>query len=293
MLRSGTQLINISPTAETVTPSGLEIRYYSKPKRKYEIRRYGHLGGSDPWQEIPSVTDILKVLDKPQLIWWGMKMGVEGLAKIYRFDPTGLVSREMEDLLTDSLVERLADARLTVNHLAGQASNRGISVHQALEAWMSEGRVPKEGDYAQENRGFIRGLARFLSDIQVVPDGSEIMVGSLEHGFAGRYDARIRVEEECEVVFKNTPVRGAHTAILKPGTYLVDLKTGKDVYPHTHYRQLEAYELASVECGYEPTDYRAVLQVSEDGKYQFARSTATAEDFLCVLEVYKSNKRIK
>ena len=79
---------------------------------------------------------------------------------------------------------------------------------------------------------------------------------------------------------------------LIPGRYLADLKTSKSVYG-SHARQLEAYEQASIESGYEPTDGRGILLVAPDGTYEFSRSWAEFADFLPVLEVWKSDQRMK
>src|SRR5690242_3907680 len=91
-----------------VTPSGIPIYFASKPKRLYRIGPKAawmqeHLGfllasaqelrsveaalgamhvvsiSETGWKEVPSVTTVLGVLDKPALPWWGMKCGVEGV----------------------------------------------------------------------------------------------------------------------------------------------------------------------------------------------------------------------
>jgi hypothetical protein len=36
------------------------------------------------WREVPSVTTVLGILDKPGLPWWGMKIGVEGVLELVR-----------------------------------------------------------------------------------------------------------------------------------------------------------------------------------------------------------------
>jgi hypothetical protein len=95
------------------------------------------------------------------------------------------------------------------------------------------------------------------------------------------------------VVHHRTPKRGPQYAKLKPGTLLADLKTSANVYMESHGRQLEAYELASVECGYEPTVARGIINVSADGTYKLVRSKCTSDDFLNVLRVWHDNQRIK
>ena len=124
------------------------------------------------------------------------------------------------------------------------------------------------------------------------PLDSEVMVGSVEHRFAGRFDLRARANEERRIVCHHTPVRGPQYAMLKPGVGIIDLKTSKDVYP-THAKQLEGYEIASIESGWEPTDFRGILHVNAEGKYKFVRSWATAHDFLTTLAEWKSQEAMK
>ena len=73
---------------------------------------------------------------------------------------------------------------------------------------------------------------------------------------------------------------------------LSDVKTSKGVYG-SHLLQLEGYEGASVECGYEPTDARAVLHLTPHGLYEFKRARASYEDFLAILATYHALERVE
>lgn len=57
-----------------LTPSGLEVYFQSKPKRMYRVNGV----------EVPSVTTVLGVLDKPALPFWGNKVGVDGVLELIR-----------------------------------------------------------------------------------------------------------------------------------------------------------------------------------------------------------------
>lgn len=320
---------------ETTTPAGIEVRFTpeqevdgKKIKRKYDLRYapsfvgscnagYDHCAKCDcsgkEWAEVPSVSEVQKVLDKPGLPWWGMKVGIEGVLELHRrgilrehtlatpnmgqralgtwkTEPNQTAQFEAADV--DRIVAHLTAEKLDVTKVRDKAGDRGKAVHDAFELWAKEGVVPDPEFFPSEERGYIVGLNAFLDDVQPEPLDSEVMIGSVRHGYAGRYDLRLHVPRECEVVYKRTPKRGAHYAILKPGIILGDLKTSSGVYP-SHSRQLEAYEAASVECGYEPTDARGIIHVGKDGSYEFVRSTATIEDFLCVLEVWRSDQAMK
>lgn len=292
---------------EETTPSGIEIRYTAAPKRKYEVYDAGQ--PEKGWLEVPSVTTVLGVLDKPGLPWWGMKTGVEGVLELHRrgclFETQVGLSRslavhkineqsgpEFMVATPQEIIDLLTANKLTVNHVRDKAAGRGTAVHDAFELWAREGHKPAPEMFPAEERGYVEGLLAFIEDVQPEPVAAEVMVGSVEHGFAGRYDIRFQTSKECQVVYKRTPAKGAHYATLAPGLFLGDLKTSSGVYP-SHSRQLEAYEAASVECGYEPTDARGIIHVSADGGYEFVRSTATAEDFYCVLNVWKSDQSMK
>ena len=208
------------------------------------------------------MTTVLGVLDKPSLPWWGMKMGVEGLLALVDKDPQWLICD------TDTIVAGLTEHKLTVNHVRDKAGDRGQAVHDALENWARHGHMPDASIYPEEQEGYVRGLVAFLKDVpSAEPTGAEVLVASSEHGYAGRYDLRLRTNQTHEVVVRRTATRIRKRELL-PGMYLADLKTSKGVYP-SHARQLEAYEQASLESGYEPTDGRGILLVSADGNYEF------------------------
>lgn len=298
----------------STTPSGIEVLYQPAPKRLYMVRWaescinepwFSNYEGAFEWIEVPSVTTVLGCLDKPGLPWWGMKVGIDGVLELVRRE--ALRAMEMEGgyglihpydwnyqvATVDSVVGLLNEEKLTVNHQRDKAGDRGTAVHDAFEAWATTGQKPDPSIFPPEAQGYVVGLLEFLKDVHTAePLGAEVMVGSIEHGFAGRYDVRFRTHEPHPVVVHRTPVRGPKYAILQPGVYLGDLKTSKDVYA-THSLQLEAYEQASVECGYEPTVARGILNVSPEGTYKFVRSQAVFDDFLAVLSAYQALESIK
>lgn len=310
------------PVFTDVTPSGLEIEYVPHPRR-YRLRKPVRLpessgAGGDvhpldesEWVEVPSVSAVLGVLEKKGLPWWGQRIGIEGVLALFNAgmlrplyevgaqtgDRAHLTVNTTEGYVQanpDQIVELLTKQKLTVNHVRDRAGDRGTAVHDALEVWAKDGTKPDPEMFPHEERGYVVGLLAFLNDVpSAEPVAAEVMVGSLEHGFAGRYDIRFRTTKEHAVVVHRTPVKGPQFAKLLPGLYLGDLKTSKSLYRESHWRQLEGYEGASVECGYEPTDGRGILLVGADGSYRFGRSKATYEDFLTVLAVYRSNERIK
>lgn len=302
----------------TTTPSGIEVLFQAEPKRLYRVRgpyttydgeghREDWTAKDADWREVPSVTTVLEVLDKPGLTWWGMRVGIEGVVKLVNLGllkvaedwwagqqvlvvPTTDGGRVAAGL--PNIEPLLKELELRVDKVRDTAGDRGNSVHKALEHFAQTGDLPDSTMYPPEEQGYVYGLRCFLADVQPVHEASEVVVGSVKHGFAGRYDWRFRTEEDRAVVFHRTPVKGPQYAILKAGRYLLDLKTSKDVYV-THAKQLEGYELGSVECGYPATDARGILNVHDDGTYKFVRSWATADDFLTTLAEWRSQEAMK
>ena len=319
---SSPELVAASPQAPeeqyvtSVTPSGIEVYYSWAPRRHYKLRFAGtdaYKAGISPpndvgWTEVPSVTTVLGVLEKPQLVWWGQGVGVEGTLELLKrklirhyqgaymiggeFGSDGLLGAS--EATRDGIVSLLTEHKLTVNHQRDKAADRGVNVHDALEQTFYTGDYPdpKHERWQEHERGYVRGIVEFLKAIEgaynVEDAQQELMVGSLEHQYAGRFDLVLTLSKPVEVVTKCYPKKPPKVEEIPAGRYLLDLKTSKRVY-ETHYLQLEAYEAAAVECGYAPTDYRGVVHVTADGKYELALNKDwTLDDFLTVRACYQT-----
>ena len=298
IVTGGAEDHNLTPSVATaisynVTPSGIKVAYQSEPKRTYWVNE----------TEVPSVTTVLDVLKKGGLTVWGMRVGIKGVVELFergvlessfdwdsdreRLTLNGEYVKSPGILDGASPVElAMKEHDLTTDKVTDSASLRGSNVHDALEQWAKTGHLPSPGDFPETEVGYVTGLVAFLEDARPEPIRTEVMVGSVEHGFAGRYDLELRLNETRTI--RRTPKRAYHD--IPPGTYLVDFKSSKSVYPSTHFRQVAAYEAARVEGGYEPTDAQYVLNANGEGSYAFVKSTATLADFLAVLSVYKSDK---
>lgn len=267
---------------------GISVYYQSEPKRLYRVNGV----------EVPSVTTVNGVLDKPGLPWWGMKSGTEGLLTLIRDgligrsngEPTVVIDGTPFTATVDNVVELLKEKKLTVNHVKDRAGDRGVSVHAALEAWCDDPTYrPDLSFFPETEHGYLTGLTRFLDDI--TPQlgrgkiNAEVMVGSAEHGFAGRYDLDLPLKKDTELVVSRTPVRGEKKDTFKGGRWLLDLKTSAGVYP-THFIQLAAYEQARQECGLPATVGQAVVRVDADGYYEVKKSNAVFADFAAILSAF-------
>jgi hypothetical protein len=270
----------------SLTPSGLEIYYQAGPKRLYKIR--GESPGNwrqEDWRVVPSVSTVLDILEKGGLSWWGMKVGVEGVIELGRREKLAL------DETADEIVALLTAEKLTVNHVRDKAADRGTNVHSALESWVETGITPNPDLFPESERGYVQGLVYFINDAHPTAIYSELMVGSAEHGFAGRFDLFANLDFSGEVVTKTYPKRTPLRETFQ-GTGLIDIKTSKSVYS-SHHLQLAGYEGAMVEGGYPAPDWTAVLRLTDDGRYELVRGVATFDDFLAIKGAYDALKGIK
>ena len=271
--------------AETITPNGTHVAFRTKPHRHYLIDDV----------RVISVTQALSVIDKPALPWWGMRIGVEGTLALL---DKGLVS---SDATAAELVDGvngekglLTKHRLTVNHVKRDAADRGTRVHDALERWAKTNVLPDPSAFVEEERGYIEGLLAFIREVRPIPGGVEQIVGSKTHGFAGRGDLlRCLVPQPVIVPVRKDAKRDEWTTALIPsGAWLLDLKTSSSVYDEA-LLQVEAYEGASIECGFEPTEYRGVVRVDAQGRFELVESCATYDEFLAALTLFNALKKLR
>lgn len=291
-----------TPTApkETVTPNGTVIAFRSKPKREYLVNGEGGY---------VSVTEALDVLGKDALPWWGMTVGVGGVHAlvgmgIARFAYDG--DRQIIAIAKDGrwaeakpedLVAALTEIKHTVNHVKESGGKRGQSAHDALEVWGVTGELPDPSSVTFEEQPYVQGLRDCLEIIAPYfeVEGNEVMVASLKHKYAGRYDIRGTLRQEVKVVSRVYPKAASKHALLPVGRYLLDLKTSKDIYTN-HPLQLKAYDDAGVENGYEKVDHLAVIQVGADGRYQFRlvkQDVLRETDYATVVEAFRVVQRAK
>ena len=288
--------------AHEVTRSGIEVRYGVKPKRVYQIRK----GPKGRWKTIPSVTTVLDELKAEGLVWWGQRVGIEGVLTLFGkglvraaghngvsvlacADPSGaLVVAGVPQI--EELLKR---EKLTVNSVRDAAGDRGQNVHDAFETWSNDpSLLPDPSMFPPSEAGYVAGLRKFIEESKAIPLAAEVQVGSAKHGFAGRYDIRLQLPEDVELVVHHTPVRGEKRELFQAGIWLCDLKTSRRAYAK-HALQLAAYEAASIECGYEPTLGRCVIQVDSEGNYRFVRCNATEKDFISVLRLWRTLQNSK
>jgi hypothetical protein len=215
----------------------------------------------------PSVTTIISATVPKDLSWWGMRVGVTG---VHILAQRGRLPIPIPQ--PDHLEELLKQERLTTNNIFRDRGDSGISIHKAFENYGISGEVPEPDNFPHFDRGRIRSLAQWLLDNRPVFIANETQTASVEHKYAGTYDALITFE----------------AGDYKGKTAIVDLKTSKYVYPESHFPQLEAYREAEREAGEDPGDCGLILHLPESDPATLHRSLDTFDDFRVLLEHYKA-----
>jgi hypothetical protein len=257
----------------SLTPTGIEIYFQSEPERLYKVNG----------RRAPGVTDVLSVLKKDSLPWWGMTIGVKGVQTLLRdhpFDQESVVSRTPEEL-----VENLKEYKLTIHHARDKAGVRGVAVHSVLEEWSKSRHRPDPEEFHEEDRGYVKGLLAFLDATKgrFVPIASEVMVASDEFGYAGRFD------EFAETEGFELQTGPRRKRVIPEGRGIWDLKTSKGIYKEHHY-QTAGYRLAYEESHGIRSDYEAILNVREDGTYDVGFSEKKPHHFLAIKQAWEATK---
>jgi hypothetical protein len=251
--------------SEITVYDGFSVEYRDASHRYWTITGAGGTAGHERTPAI-SVTSALKVLDKPALVAWAERMGVEGALRLER---SGVLADINEE---DALgVVRAHGEGAEAKREAG--ADRGTAIHEALRVYCSEGKVPNVGDFDPHVRGYVQGLCKWLLQAQPEPILSEQVVASPTHGFAGRLDLLATVDGRRK---------------------LVDLKTNPAgrVYMEAHL-QTAAYVLAAYECGLDPVDDAVIVAAGEDGGFQAMPCCSDPSHFLAVLACHKAVSAVR
>lgn len=246
----------------TEHPSGLMVEYRDASHRYW-------LHTASDRVSVPSVTGILRVLAKDALIPWAEARGIEGALRavaagdINPADPASVASA----------VGTVRALGLGQDAAKQEGADRGTSLHDALQAYIENGKPPAIAEFPTEHRGYVQALCRWLLAARPEPTAVEVCVGSLQHGFAGRLDLR---------------------AVIDGRDLVVDLKTNAKgrVYDEPH-AQCAAYVGALVECGHPEPDGAVVVALGEDGGYESVECEASYEDFLSILAAHRVMARLR
>jgi hypothetical protein len=222
-------------------------------------------------EKLPSVTTVLGCLDKPGLMYAAEKLAVAGAIE--------LAAGGELPLYVDAALSRMKSRERRFFQVWGKKADRGTLAHEDLVSVVAGGEIRELSSYSNDEQGFIRGVSAFAADWRLDVVDQELMVASVEHGYAGRLDLRARTHR----------IPGLGLWDLKTTESLPRYKGGevKPPYPE-HMAQLAGYELAARESGYGETDYQAVVRVDASGAYDMTVSWADQGCFLAFLGAYRA-----
>ena len=290
------------PNKVETTPSGFEIAYWDEigldglpQQRRYRVNG----------EKFDSISTVAGALDKYALTPAAAKLEREGLQWLVEqgVDIRGLDPAELLELMRTSGVH--------YDSVWEVARRRGDVAHEMLLRLLRDGKVPRLSDYPEDIRPWLSGGLKFAIDFDLIEGGAEIlaceqMVASVEHRFAGRFDLLVRLGNgdvvrpdfktvtEWKYKQRACPERCVGRDPDCPechGTNKVDAEL---LPPHPeNLLQGEGYEIAAVESGYQPSDYRAVVRLGPDGNYDYTEvHRVEPEDFLDVLAAFRVGRRV-
>lgn len=135
---------------------------------------------------------------------------------------------------------------------SGKAAERGKTIHSLIEAYKKTGAVIDT--IPDHLKGYAKAFYGWVKDNKVEIEENERTVINEEYGFAGTLDLLAKINGE---------------------DYLIDCKTGKDIYPESAL-QLSAYQ----KCLNGQLPKLGVLLLKEDGEYKFANVNPRFDIFL-------------
>lgn len=239
------------------TPSDRTIVYYDKAHR-YKIDR------GEGMEFVPSVTTILDKALPKNLSGWAERGAIEGV-QVLRSR-----GRDVTLMGPDAILDEMHAHGLRYYQRRDAAALRGTSVHNAFEQ-LSMGGAPRLTDYPVPERGYIQAITKWWLEHDPGVLYAEIMVGSWEHGFAGRMDLLAQEQNEVRVI---------------------DLKTSRAIR-ESHHFQTAAYKIGLKESGYPPAASGWILQVSAEGEFQYVESWATEDQFLALHKSYLAQREFE
>lgn len=208
-------------------------------------------------KSFPSVTSILNVLNKPQLLNWAVRLTRDYIKhELFAFR----LADSLKDLDLDNLLAKSAAER---DRVRNAAADQGIAVHSSIASY-----VGNKSSIAREDPIIIafrewQGAAKFE------PIASERLVFSREHEYAGTADLIGTVDGRLA---------------------LIDIKTGRGVYPE-YKLQLAAYAVAWGEMTGHFPEICFNLHVKSDFTITEA-NTFTAAELLTLFQTFLAAKRL-
>lgn len=230
--------------------------------------------------ELPSVTTILGLLDKPYLLQWAAEQAAKSVIERLKRTYTGYMG-SVQDIL-------IQEAKTAYQRVSGEAKDIGSQVHQLLEyyvkAKIDNTELPTDKDYDNEVKLCYRSFLIWEAHYKPVWIASEMTVYNTELGYAGTLDAVCMIDEKI---------------------YVIDFKTDKqisDTYPMQISAYKEAYNLMldQLNSPLSRASHQGILRLPKNGdSFEWVDYSEEYEKSLCAFSgllkyyYYSKKRRLK
>lgn len=240
-------------------PDGLIVPRHDSEGHKYEYTPSGIV--------YPSVTTRLEVVNNPHLKRWAARIAIEYIDRNW-------------DIVPQNREAHYKAATLAHEDELKDAGGIGTQGHQVIEdymrVWLKSGVRPADIRtfiYGEDSRlwAITRSCEQFLTDFEVIPIASELLVASVKYGFAGTLDSLLMVKKGDKYVFA-----------------IGDWKSSNDIHKHEYAMQVAAYYRALFELtGLRPEELLIVRLDKERMKYEVLRVTDRPAAFRAFMHASK------
>jgi hypothetical protein len=173
-----------------VTRPVLAVEITDKNGEKRRLYRHPKTG-----ELVPSVTTVLKQINKPKLVGWSAKMAAQHAVANWT------------SLSQMPIAQRMSEIQFAHERYSKKAAGTGDIVHELVDAWSTGRPFP---EWPKEVNGFANQFISFLMDKKPKFIENEVTCWSRTHSFAGTADFIVEIGGV---------------------TYMADLKSGKSLWP--------------------------------------------------------------
>jgi hypothetical protein len=265
-------------------PSGASLWYYDEDHSYWRHNPKTGKRGT----RLTGVTTAVKTLDHDprNLLRWAAETQCVGIAELFVLKaksdgPNGLAWLSSPQ----SIWRELNNYGLTYDQVRDRKGEEGTNAHVLAFQALAMGRpVPDFEGLGEREKVLAREIAAFWLDHDPSASQVEQIVYSLRLGVAGRLDFRGKLNARCD-----NPVCACQEA---EGIGVIDLKTGGFISTAAHAQVGGGYPLLAEESGFGKSNWAAILQVSDEGTYEFFRAEGTPEGFEKSVAAYREAGRI-
>ncbi|MGH9404426.1 MAG: hypothetical protein ACRD3D_01160 [Terriglobia bacterium] len=225
--------------SESILYNGTVRLSFDESGHRYKVSEATLVNGETVWSEqraVPSITTILKVIDKSgPLIWWAL--GCAGDYLKANLKP----GSSLDEIQISSLLQ---GARMAHRHVSREACDVGTLAHAWIEDYLAG--VPPALPVNEQARNACLAAQTWIGKSHYKVESTETRLYSRKYEYAGTCDAQGIVATVCGRLS------------------VVDWKTSKAIYPEYRF-QTAAYAQAASEMTDREIRDRWIVRIGKDG----------------------------